>query len=81
MKTADIKICKAAKAKDLKEDPDCSDITTTTVAPSNVTTVPAWTSSMSFCASKSTVAFICFQDIAWRRTESRASFLTQTQVL
>ena len=40
-----IKLFSAAKAKDLKETPDCSDMTTTTAAPSNVTTVPAWTSS------------------------------------
>jgi len=38
-----IKSYKTAKAKDLKETPDCSDITTTTVA-SNETTVEAWTS-------------------------------------
>jgi len=39
-----IKSFTTAKAKDLKEDPDCSEITTTTAAPSNVTTVPPWTS-------------------------------------
>ena len=51
MKTADIKICTAAKAKDLKEEPDCSDMTTTTAAPSNETTVEAWTSSKTFFVS------------------------------
>jgi len=39
-----IKSYKTAKAKDLKEDPDCSAMTTTTGAPSNVSTVAAWTS-------------------------------------
>jgi len=39
-----IKSYKTAKAKDLKEEPDCSDMTTTTAAPSNETTVEAWTS-------------------------------------
>jgi len=43
-KIRSIKSYKTDKAKDLKEDPDCSDITTTTAAPSNETTVPAWTS-------------------------------------
>lgn len=46
-----IKSYKTSKAKDLKEDPDCSDMTTTTAAPSNVTTVPAWTSR--YCISES----------------------------
>merc|ERR1712212_1468046 len=45
-----IKSYKTAKAKDLKEEPDCSDITTTTVA-TNETTVEAWTSR--YCISES----------------------------